>query len=179
MRKILCLAACFLLFSAAAAHAQEGIVVFDLQKVAADCDALKEAKKALDEKFGPQKAELEKEREVFERKTAELQQADPKKITNKQKEDYTKQQRDYTEKAQAFMRLLQADELRVRTDIDTVINRAAKELAVRKGYAMILDAGLVPYADPKLDITNDMLTETNAVWKVIKKELSEAPAAAQ
>jgi outer membrane protein len=175
MRKILCLAACFLMLGAATASA-ENIVVFDLQQVAGDCDALKEARAALDAKFGPQKTELEKERGGLEKKAEEYQK---KKPTDKQLEAFAKQQREYGDKAQAFMRLLQADELRVRQDIDTVINRATKNLAARKSYTLILDVALVPYADPKLDVTADMLTETNIAWKQIRKELGgegETPA---
>lgn len=169
MRRILCLAVCLLLFSAAGARAEGEIVVFDLQKVAADCDALKEARKALDDKFGAQKTDLEKKREALEKKAADYEK---KKPTDKQMEAYTKEQREYGEKAQAFMRLLQADEMRVRQDIDTVIIEASKSLATRKKYAMILDSALVPYADPKLDVTNDMLTESNAAWKKIKQGLA-------
>lgn len=177
MRTILCLAVCLLLLGAATARA-EGIVVFDLQKVAAESEALQEAKKALDDKFGPQKKELEKERAALEKQAEQLQKAQAekdakKRPSEKQLQSFAKKQREYGEKAQAFMRLLQADELRVRQDIDTVIGEAAKSLGQRKGYSMILDAALVPYSDPKLDVTNDMLTETNAAWKRIRKELTE------
>ena len=180
MRKILCLAIGLLLLSAAAAQAQSTIVVFDLQAVAAQSVALKVAKEALETKFGPQKAELEKERAAIEKKASDYAK---KKPTDKQAQEFAKSQREYSEKAQAFMRIIQADEVRVRTDIDTVITAAAKSLAERQGYTMILDVAMVPYADPKLDVTNDMLTETNAVWKSMMASgqvpNTTAPAAAQ
>lgn len=162
MRKILCLAACFILFSAAAAHAEGTFAAFDLQRVAQESDALKVAIAALEKKFGAEKDALEKERSEIEKKLAEYAK---KKPTDKQQKDFEEQRRKYSEKAQAFMRLYQADEMRVRTDIDSIIYAAAKELAARKGYAMLLDIAAVPYVDPKHEVTNDMLTEVNAVWK--------------
>ena len=167
MRKILCLAACLVLLSAATARAADAIVVFDLQKVAAECDALKAAKEAMDAKFGPQRSELEKERAAIEKQGEGFQK---KKPTEKQYNDFVKKQREYQEKAQAFMRLLQADELRVRTDIDTVIMEAAKQMAAANGHAMILDTAAVPYVDPKLDVTEAMLAKANEVWKAMNAE---------
>lgn len=170
MRKILCFAVCFVLLSAASARAADAIVVFDLQKVAADCDALKAAKGSMDAKFGPQRDELEKERATLEKQGEAFQK---KKPTEKQYNDFVQKQREYQEKAQAFMRLLQADELRVRTDIDNVIMEAAKELAAANGYSLMLDTAAVPYADPKLDATEAMLAKANEVWNKTKGGAAE------
>lgn len=162
MRKILLLSCVYVFLFAGIAHAEGQIVVFDLQKVAAESEALAVAKKSMDDKFGSEKADLEKQRADLEKKAAEYQKKAP---TDKQRQEFVKQQREYQEKAQAFVRLLQADEMRVRKDIDTLISRAAKALAERNGYTLILEAEAAPYFDPKLDITAAMLAETNAQWK--------------
>jgi outer membrane protein len=169
MRYIACLAACFFLSASLnAAAADIKIAVFNLQKTAAECDALQEARTALDGKFGEQKNALEKERLRLEKKASDFQSKRP---TAKQQEDFAREQREYGEKAQAFMRLLQADEQRVRRDIDEVISRAAKNLAEAKGYAVIMDIADIIYYDPALDITDDLLAESNAVFKKIKEDL--------
>lgn len=169
MRKIFCLAAVFLLCAAPDAGAAGlSIAVFDLQKVAAACDAVQDARAAIDSKYGAQKMLLEKDRAALEKKMESFQ---AKKPTPKQQEDFAKEQREYAERAQAFMRLLQADELRVRQDIDSVINQAAENLARQKGYSMVMDIASVPYYDPGLDVTEAMLAETNAVFKKIKDEM--------
>jgi outer membrane protein len=169
MRYIACLAACFFLSASLnAAAADIKIAVFNLQKTAAECDALQEARTALDGKFGEQKNALEKDRLRLEKKASDFQS---KKPTVKQQEDFAKEQREYGERAQAFMRLLQADEQRVRRDIDEVISRAAKNLAEAKGYTVIMDIADIVYYDPALDITDDMLAESNAVFKKIKDDL--------
>lgn len=175
MRKIFCLACCFVLLSTVAARAEGEIVIFDLQKVAAECEALKAAKASLDKKFGPQRDELEKERTALEKKGEEFQK---KKPTEKQYNDFVKKQREYQDKAQAFMRLLQADELRVRTDIDSVISQACRELAASKGYKLILDSAAAPWFDPSLDVTEAMLSQANGVWKKMNEEGAAAPAPA-
>ena len=170
MRTIVSLAFCFLLLSAAAAHAEPVIAVFNVQKVASECDALQEAKAALEKKFGSQKESLEKQRDSIEKKAAALKG----KATEKQQAELSKMHREYTEKAQAFVRVFQADEMRVRRDIDTVINAAAKELAAKKGYSLILDSAAAVYADPKLDVTADMLAATNEVWQKSKTAPAES-----
>lgn len=170
MRTIVSLAVCFLLLSAVAAHAEPAIAVFNVQKVAAECDALQEAKAALEKKFGAQKESLEKQRDSIEKKAAALKG----KATEKQQAELSRMHREYTEKAQAFVRVFQADEMRVRRDIDTVINAAAKELAAKKGYSLILDSAAAVYADPKLDVTADMLAATNEVWQKSKTAPAES-----
>lgn len=189
MRKIICLAACMLLLGAASAHAAESIVVFDLQQVAADSDALKEAKDILDAKFGPQKTELETAHSALEAKAAEMeterqaiaalpenQRARRLSAFEENTRKLVREQQEYSEKAQAFMRILQADEMRVRTELDSLINRAAENLAKRKGYSMILDSAMVPYFTPALNVTSDMLTEVNVVWKQLNAEARERAA---
>ena len=169
MRTIVSLAISFLLLSTVAAHAEPAIVVFNVQKVASECDALQEAKAALEKKFGTQKESLEKQRDTIEKKAAALKG----KATEKQQAELSKMHREYTEKAQAFVRVFQADEMRVRRDIDTVINAAAKELAAKKGYSLILDSAAAVYAEPKLDVTNEMLAATNEVWQKNKTSPAE------
>lgn len=160
MRKILCLSAVFVLLSAAAAHSQgSNIAVFDVQKVATQSEMLKSARAEIDKKFGKQKSDLEKERDSIEKKAEEFQKKRP---TEKQQAALAKQHREYTEKTQAFMKLLQAEEGRIRQDLEKVIAEAAKELATKKNYDIILDRAAVPYFAPQLDVTNELLQEVNA-----------------
>jgi outer membrane protein len=175
MRKLFCLAAVFLFCAASGATAADlSIAVFDLQKVAAECDAIQDARVAIDSKYGAQKTLLEKDRTGLEKK---MEGFKGKKPTPKQQEDFGREQREYAERAQAFMRLLQADEMRIRQDIESVINEAAKNLAERKGYSLVMDIASIPFYDPKLDLTPDMLAETNTVFGKIKAEmLKNAPA---
>ena len=170
MRKILSLAVCFVLLSVAAAHAEQKIAVFNVQKVASECDALKEAKAALDKKFGAQKQAIEKQREALEQRAQGLKG----RATEKQQAELNKMHKAYTEKAQAFVRVFQADEMTLRKDIDTLMTTAAKELAAKNGYSLILDSQAAVFAEPQFDITEQMLAETNELWRKNKKTPSAA-----
>ena len=171
MRKILCLSAFFVLFATAPVQAQTeplqkpetmAIRVFDVQKVASQSEFLKAARAEIDKKFGKQKSDLEKERDSIEKKAVEFQR---KKPTEKQQQALAKQHREYTEKTQAFMKLLQAEEVRVRQDLEKIIQDAAKDVAVKKGYLIILDRAAAPHFDSRLDVTDQMLEEVNAKAK--------------
>jgi len=162
MRKIVLLSLVFVFLFTGIAWAGGEIVVFDKQRVATESEALKAAVGTLDSKFGVQRNELEKERAELEGRARAFQRITP---TEQQAQNFMRQQEEFSEKAQAFMLLLQADEARVRRDIDTLISRAAGELAGRKGYVLILDSLVALHFDPKLDITDAMLDEVNALWK--------------
>ena len=160
MRKLLLLTAICLLFSVSTANAQDmAIGVFDVQKVAAESDAIKLAKEEIDKKYGKQRADLEKERDEMEKKAQEFQKKRP---TEKQQQALMKQNRDYSEKAQAFLKLLQAEETRFRSSLEEAITKATKEVAAKKNLMLIIDRAAVPYFDPKFDVTADVLTEVNA-----------------
>lgn len=163
MRKLFFLTVICLLFSASAVNAQDmAIGVFDVQKVAAESDAIKAAKEEIDKKFGKQKNDLEAERAGIEKKAQDFQKKRP---TEKQQQALMKQNREYSEKAQAFLKLLQAEEARFRKDLEDAIAKAAKEVAVKKNLSLVFDRAAVPYFDPKHDVTADVLTELNALSK--------------
>jgi outer membrane protein len=167
MRLLASAALCCAMLFAASARAETGFAVFNVQKVVTECDALQEAKTAMEKKFGGQKDALEKQRSELEKKITAS-----KGKTNQA--DLAKMQREFSEKAQAFMRVLQAEEARLRKEIDAVITSAAKELARKKGYSAILDSAAAVYCDPANDVTDAMLAETNALWKQSKE--NPAPA---
>ena len=168
MRKILGVAICFVLLSAGVVHAADlNVAVFNVQKVASECDALQEAKTALEKAYSKQKTEIEAQRAALEKKAKGM----TAKSTEAQQAEFRRMQREYSDKANAYVRSVQADEVRIRKDIDTVITEAAKELAKKKGYTIILDSSTAAiYADPSMDVTNDMLTEANTWWKNSKKK---------
>ncbi|MDL2267468.1 OmpH family outer membrane protein [Desulfovibrio sp. OttesenSCG-928-G15] len=169
--RIFAVAAMALFFlSAPLALAADNFAFIDLKRVATECDAWKDVKKDLDKKFGARKDELQKERAELDKKLAQFQDKEP---TAAEAEDIRRIEREYTDKAEAFLRLLQTDEARVRGNIDTILDRASKELAARKGLQIIFNVASAAYYDPKLDISDEMIAETNAQWKKFKPEATE------
>jgi outer membrane protein len=161
-RKVVLFSLVFIFLSAGVAQAGGEFAVFDKQTVAAESEALKAARGAMESKFGAQRDALEKERAALESRAIAFQRITP---TEQQAQDFMRQQEAFSERAQAFLRLLQADEARVFGEIEALIDRAARGLAVRGGYVLILDSAAALYFAPNLDITSDMVEEVNALWK--------------
>lgn len=160
------MAACLVLFSAAAAHAEMSVAVFDLQEVASKSDVLKEAQAAMNKEFQPRKAALDKEAATLKSKTDAVAKGT---ATEAQRTELLTLQRSYSDKVSEYMNDLQKAEMRIRGDVDLVIIQAAKNYAKKKGYNLILDNGAAIYFDDAMNVTKDMLTETNAQWRSMKK----------
>lgn len=170
MRTLSFVALALFFVSAPLALAADNFAFVDLKRVAMECDAWKEVKANLDKKFGAQKDELQKERAELDKKLSQFQEKEP---TEAQAAELRKTEREYADKAEAFLRLLQADEQRVRGEIDTVLDRASKELSARKGIQVIFNVAAAAYFDPKLDISDEMIAEANAQWKKFKPEAAD------
>ncbi len=163
MRKSSILAICFLLLFAATARAELKIAVFDLQVVAEKSDALKEAQVKWSETYDAEKKLLEKQRTELSKKFESL-----KKPTEAQQNDLRKAERDFNDKANALMQKMQKSEQVIRVEMDKLILKAAADYAAAKGYTVIMDVKGVPYFDKSMEVTEDMLKETNRVWAEAK-----------
>jgi Skp family chaperone for outer membrane proteins len=159
MRKSIALAVCFVLLSAVAARAEMKAAVFDVQVVAENSDAMKEAQEKWKATYDGEKQQLEKQRDELTKKAEGLAKA-----TEAQKNEFRKAERDYTEKTNAFMRKMQMSEIEIRKQLDALIVQASTEYANAKGYALILDAKSAPFFDKSMDVTDDMVKEANRVW---------------
>ena len=167
MRIALVLAVCLTLLSAAVARAEVRIAVFNLQKVVAECDVLKEAQAAIKKEFDPRRTALEKEKTALQKLAESLNGSVP---TEQQRKNFQAREQDYAQKANAFLGDFQKAELRVRSDVDRVIIAAAASYAKKKGYDLILDGAAVAFAAAAMDVTTDMLSETNSQWRSLKKK---------
>lgn len=170
MHRILGLTLCFLLLFTAsvAAAAEVKIAVFDVQDVAVKSDVLKQGQAAMRKSFNARRDQLDNERKTVEKKVQDAVRSGNAQQIN----DAEKQQKAYAAKAEAFVaEVMKADE-RVRLDVDTVIIRAAESFGKKKGYAIVMDKNAAIWKDPAFqvtDVTNDLLSETNAMWKSMTK----------
>ena len=166
MRKILTLAVCFILLSAATARAEMNVAVFDLQEVASKSDVLKEGQAAIKKEFDPRKTKLDASAADLQTKANAVAAANS---TEQQRTEFLNLQRKYNEQANTYVADLQKAELRVRKDVDIVIIAAAKTYAQKKGYTLILDTQAAIYFEDSMNVTKDMITEVNAQWRSMKK----------
>ncbi len=168
MRKVLLMALMLTVMTASVAFAEAKIGVVDMQVVAADSDLANEAKKRMDEKYGAEREELEKQAKELQTKGEALQ----KKPTEAKQVEFVKLKRAFDEKNYTFTRNVQQDEVKIRQDLVTLAFEAAANVAKVKGLNFVVDAaaGGVYYADGNMDITQDVLAEVNKLWKANKNK---------
>lgn len=160
MRKSLVLAVCFLLLTAAAAHAEK-IGTFNLGKVAAQCDASVAAKNRLKSRFQPKQNELDKERQKLESMVKGLNASS----SDSKRQEAVRAQEAYAKKVSDLMQEAQKAEVEVSRELETLLNKACAAYAKRKGYTILFDQAAAPYSDPSMDVTNDILQEMNSLYK--------------
>ncbi len=153
-----------------ASAAELKIGIFGMQEVATKSEAFKEGDKKLQNTFSKEKAEIEKEQAAL-KKMAEDLNAPGGKLTPEQLEekqlDYMRKKRAFDEKTGLFLRRVEQEERRIQQSIGALIVKAAQAYGQRNNYSLIMDAASagVFHADPSLDLTGEILKETNKLWK--------------
>ncbi len=165
MRKMYILAACFLLLTAVAARAEVKTAVFDVNKVALECAAYKEAERIMKTDFDSRKASLDAEKNALAGKVAAARAPG---ATTALRDEVLKFGEEYNRKNVEFLGEYEKAYRRIRSDIDVLIREAAAQYAKEKGYNLILDVMLVRHSALP-DITSDMLTKTDALWRSMRQ----------
>ena len=150
------------------------IGVVDMQTIATESDAAKAAKAQLESKYGTERANLEKQGNALKKQAEGLK--NPKTSENK-KVQFLKSKQKLDNDTRNFLRKVEQDEVKLRQDMVTLVFSAAYEVAKAKGYNFVVDvtAGGVLYADPSMDLTQDVLAEVNKQFKA--KQGSSTPQA--
>ena len=171
MRKSLFLAVILSLVFAASAHAAEGkIGVFNSRAVAAKCDALTAAMKKQESQFANEKNQLERQSADLKKRAEELQTKgaalSPEAREDKRTE-FLRMKRDFEDRYQAFARKAEASGMKLQQEFASNLFKAAQELGTKKGYVILLDSAMGGpiFFDKSVDVTSDMITEINRVYK--------------
>ncbi len=162
MRNVLFLAVAICLMSAQMAFAADKIGVVDMQVIATDSDPAKDARKRMEEKYGKERAALEKEGQALQKEAESLKNASEEKQVA-----FIRKRRALEEKTRAFAMKVEQDEIKIRQDMVTLVFRATYEVAQRKKFDFVVDVtgGGVLYATQNMDLTQDVLAEVNKLWK--------------
>lgn len=173
---VLCL---FIALQAGAAQAAEAkIGVFNMAEVALECDAFKEAQKKLKDTYGKDEQALTKKEQELKKKFDDfaVKQAG---LSAEARQDrqvaLMREKRDHDDRKNDFMRKIAAAEGKTRDQISRAIVIAVGDYGKKNKYSMIIDslsAGVF-YLEPSMDITKDILRETNRVWKEKPKKLTD------
>ena len=153
----------------AVASAQSKVAVINLQKAVLESDEIKKASAALEAKYKPRQAELEKLNSEIQSIQQQLQSGAGKLTPQAEAElnaQGARKQRDLQRKSED----LQADVDRERNEIlgksSQKMGDVVKKLAEEKGYDIVVDVSNTIYFKPALEITNDALAAYNKAYPV-------------
>jgi outer membrane protein len=140
------------------------IGVVDMQTVASQSAPAEAAKKQMDEKFGKERDSLEKQGESLKKRAESLKNP---KISEEKKLEFIRAKQDLDQKTRNFVRKVEQEEVKLRQDMVTLVFQASYEVARAKGFNFVVDvtAGGVLYADQSMDLTQEVLTEVNRLYK--------------
>lgn len=172
MKKVLFLAAAFVLIFQVAAFAESKIGVFRMQAVMIKCDYGLDAAAKMKAKFEPMEKELEKSAQEIQKLEAELKNQDlALKLEAKQdkQREYRRKMRDHQDSVVAYRQKRQAETQAVQQPIVAKIVEAADVFGKANGYSVIIEmtSGVVYFADG-MDITDKLIAEVNKLKKAGK-----------
>jgi outer membrane protein len=165
----LSLAACFLLAGTAAA-AELRIGVADMQSIGAQCDANQAAKNKYETQFKAEAAQLDKQRADFDKKAKDFEaQRSSGKLDQKTFEQRAaglrREAQQIQEKEMATQQRVGMLQEAINQDLQELIIAAASDVAKSKSLSLILPQNTLLYTGQELDVTPDLLTAINRVWK--------------
>lgn len=178
-RLIMTVIAAFFIMFGGQSYAADGsnvpaakIGVVDMQTIATDSEAAKAAKTQLEEKYGKERAALEKQGKALQKQAEGLK--NPKTSEDK-KMAFIKAKQKLDTDTRNFLRKVEQDEVKLRQDMVTLVFSATYEVARAKGFNFVVDvtAGGVLYADQSMDLTQDVLAEVNKLYSENKNKPAE------
>lgn len=144
------------------AQAADNVALVDMQKLFQKSPEKMEANKNYGNSFKTREEKLQKEEndlkdrmKQFERDASTMKETDRK----KRHKEIEKQKNALIAKLQSFQTDTSDFRAKESKKIFTNIQNIVKSVANKKGYTTVLDANVVIYADPKNDITDDVLSE--------------------
>ena len=165
--------ACLLSLSATMAMAETKLGTVDMQKILTSSDAGKDAKEQLAMRAAKFEAEKNVKEEELKRLKGELEKQSvllSDSARNAKKKEYQQKLKEY----QRFMKDAQ-DDLQAKNDeftnkIVEEIVKLVQEYGRKNGftYIFVRNDGMI-YADDKVDLTDELLKQFNAVRKALKK----------
>ncbi|MCR4665723.1 MAG: OmpH family outer membrane protein [Desulfovibrio sp.] len=163
------LAASFL-FSGIAQANELKVGIVDVQSVVMECDMANTIKNHMKKKYGKEREQLEKQSEQLKMKAEELKNP---KIGEKKRVEFIRQKQKFDQKYRTLMQKAEQEQVTYNQKLVTQIFAAAKRVAEKKGFNLILDVGQggVLYADTAMNLTDDVLTELNNYAKEHKIDL--------
>jgi outer membrane protein len=166
MKKMYLLAAAILMASSPAAYAAEGqtFAVVNIQQIMKDSTAAKSVREQLEGKQKTFQTEITKKEEQLKKEDQEL----AKQRSVLSKEAFEEKARAFRTKATDMQKEVQSKKAmldngfeRALGDIQKVVSDIIVELAKEKNFSMAIPTSQILYADPKMDISAEVLEKLN------------------
>jgi len=172
MKKILFLAAVFVLAFQVAAFAESKVGAFSVQASLLRCDYGKALTAKMKAKFEPMQKELERDAAAIQKLEAELKNQDlALKLEAKQdkQREYRRKVRDHQDSVAAFRQKFQMESQQGQQPIIEKIVKVANEYGKANGYAIIVEMqNVILYVADSADITDEIIAELNKLKKAGK-----------
>jgi len=178
MKKIVLLTLALFLFAGSAVAAELKIGFFNMNDVALECDAYKDAQKRIQGAHTAEQQAIEKQGQELQKKVDAFNaQASALSVEAREERnlELMRLSRDFDDRKNAFIRKVSAAENRARDEIARAIVLASIDYGKRNRYSVIQDSNTAGamYVDASIDITADILKETNRIWKEKPKALTD------
>lgn len=149
----------------------DDIVIVDVKKIEEEAAVVKYIKTKIDKKQQKLQDEVEKERNIAQKKIADLQKignsiskdAFEKKQKNLEKELAATEQK-LQNKARDFQNL----QLEIVTKVDDKIREITAQIAKKEGYSVVISSASLLYASDSINITDDVLKALNREMSTIE-----------
>lgn len=172
MKKVLFLAAAFVLIFQVAAFAESKVGAISVQRILITCDYGKALEAKMKAKFEPMKKDLDKEAVEIQKLESELKNQDlALKLEAKQdkQREFRRKMRDYQDSVSAFQQKLQVESQKGRQPIIEKILKVTNEYGNANGYSMIVEMnGVTLFVAESVDLTDQIVAELNKLKKAGK-----------
>ena len=164
---ITAIAMCLLMVNMAfAAELKIGIV--DMREIMTNSEPAKKAQATMKSKFGTENDRLEKQAKELQKLSESLKTPgnQSREALEQKRAEFIRKNKDLDQKAREFRAKVEKEDAQLRNDLlDFVIGKVAKDYAVKKGLACLLDSSGFLYADESMEVTKDFMEEVNRQWK--------------
>lgn len=153
--------------SLAPALAETKVAIINIQKAILETGEIKKAQAALEAKYKPRQAELEKVQKELQDLQAQLQSG---KLNPQAEQEANARGQRRQREAQRLTDDLQADVDRERNEIlqkaGAHMTEVIKKIAEEKGFDMVVDVGSTLYFKPAMEITNEAVQAYDKAYPV-------------
>jgi outer membrane protein len=150
------------------AYGEFKLAYIDVQKALNVCDAGKAAAvelnkemEAAQQKWGKQGEELKREKETLEKQASLLDEE----VLSEKMRTFRSKYRDWERLGKDAQNDIRARHNEMVEKITSELIEIADTIGQERGYTLILERSLVPYIDPKLDITDQVVKRHNEQHK--------------